>query len=56
MREVAEREGMDQEQMRAARRTRGVVRVTKLFCQLAVRKFGHTGSKRWTIFSIGNEG
>jgi len=44
LREVAEREGMDEEDLRGARRTRKVVRVTRLFCQLAVRKYGHTGA------------
>ena len=44
LREVAEREGMDEEDLRGARRAREVVRVTRLFCQLAVRKYGHTGS------------
>jgi REP element-mobilizing transposase RayT len=44
LREVAEREGMDKEKQAAGRRTREVVRVTKLFCQLAVRKFGYTGA------------
>ena len=44
LREVAEREGMDEEDLRGARRARGVVRVTRLFCQLAVRKYGHTGA------------
>ena len=44
LREVAEREGMDEEDLRGARKARGVVRVTRLFCQLAVRKYGHTGA------------
>jgi len=44
LREVAEREGMDEEDLRGARRAREVVRVTRLFCQLAVRKYGHTGA------------
>jgi len=44
LREIAEREGMDEEDLRGARRTREVVRVTRLFCQLAVRKYGHTGA------------
>ena len=35
---------MDEEELTAARRTREVVRVTKLFCQLTLRKFGHTGA------------
>ena len=44
LREVAEREGMDEEDLRGARRAREVVRVTRLFCQLAVRQYGHTGA------------
>jgi putative transposase len=44
LREIAEKEGMDEEDLRGARRTREVVRVTRLFCQLAVRKYGHTGA------------
>src|SRR4030066_295966 len=44
LREVAEREGMDEEDLRGARRAREVVKVTRLFCQLAVRKYGHTGA------------
>jgi len=44
LREVAEREGTDKDELRAPRRTRGVVRVIKLFCQVAVRKYGHSGA------------
>jgi putative transposase len=44
LKEVGEREEMDMEKLRAGRRTREVVRVTKLFCQMAVRKFGYTGA------------
>jgi len=44
LKEVAEREGMEEEELIAARRTRVGVKATKLFCQLAVRKFGHTGA------------
>jgi REP element-mobilizing transposase RayT len=44
LREVAEREGVGEEELRVVRRTREVVRVTKLFCQLAVRKYGLTGA------------
>ena len=44
LREVAEKKGMEEEEARSLRRTREVVRVTKLFCQLAVRKFGYTGA------------
>ena len=35
---------MDEEELRGARRRREVVRVTKYFCQLAVRKYGYTGA------------
>ena len=41
---LTERERMDEGKLTAARRTREVVRVTKLFCQMVVRKFGHTGA------------
>jgi hypothetical protein len=44
LREVGEREGLDEEELRKVRRTREVVRVIKVFCQLAVRKYGHTGA------------
>ena len=44
LRAVAEREGIDEGDLRVVRRTREVVRVTKLFCQLAVGKCGHTGA------------
>jgi hypothetical protein len=44
LREVSEREGWDEEELRKVRRAREIVRVTKLFCQLAVRKYGHTGA------------
>jgi hypothetical protein len=36
--------GVAEEQLRLERRTRDVVKVTKLICQLAVRKFGYTGA------------
>ena len=44
LREVSEREGLDEEALRKGRRAREIVRVTKLFCQLAVRKYGHMGA------------
>jgi hypothetical protein len=44
LREVGEREGLDKEELRKVRRTREVVRVIKVFFQLAVRKYGHTGT------------
>jgi len=47
LREVGEREGLNEEELRKVRkvrRTREVVRVIKVFCQLAVRKYGHTGA------------
>jgi putative transposase len=44
LREVGEREGLDEEELRKVRRAREIVRVIKLFCQLAVRKYGHTGA------------
>jgi putative transposase len=42
--EVAEKEGMKEEDLRAPRRRRVVVGVVKLFCQLAVRRYGYTGA------------
>jgi len=44
LRKVGEREGLDEKELRKGRRTREVVRVIKLFCQLAVSKYGHTGA------------
>ena len=44
LREVGEREGLDEGVLRKMRRARKIVRVMKLFCQLAVRKHGHTGA------------
>ncbi len=44
LREVGEREGLDERSLRMVRRSREIVRVIKLFCQLAVRKYGHTGA------------
>jgi len=44
LREVGEREGLKEEELRKVRRAREIVRVTKLFCQLAVRNYGHTGA------------
>ena len=44
VKEVAERQGVAEEKLKLERRTRDVVKVTKLICQLAVRKFGYTGA------------
>ena len=44
LRGVGEREGLDERSLRTVRRAREIVRVIKLFCQLAVRKYGHTGA------------
>ena len=44
LKEVAEKEGMDEKELTEVRRTRKVVRVRKIFCQLAVRKFGYPGA------------
>ena len=44
LRELGEREGLDERSLRTVRRARRIVRVIKLFCQLAVRKYGHTGA------------
>ncbi len=42
--EVAEREGLDEKELKEVRRRRKVSAAIKLFCQLAVRKYGHTGA------------
>ena len=44
LREIAEREGSDEGSLRTVRRAREIVRVTKLFCRLAVREYGYTGA------------
>jgi len=44
LRVVAEEEGMEEKELRGPRRAREVVRVTRRFCQLAVREYGHTGA------------
>ena len=44
LREVAEKNDLGEEEVRSLRRRRKAVRVTKLFCHLAVRKFGYTGA------------
>ena len=44
LREVAEKGGMNEEELRMVRRTREIVRVTKLFCQVAVRRYGYPGA------------
>ena len=44
VKKVAERQGLTEEKLKGERRTREVVKVTKLICQMAVRKFGYTGA------------
>jgi hypothetical protein len=44
VKEVAKRQGVGGEKLKVERRTRDVVKVTKLACQLAARKFGYTGA------------
>lgn len=44
LREVAGNNDLGEEEVRSLRRRRKAVRVTKLFCHLAVRKFGYTGA------------
>ena len=44
VKEVAERQGVAEGKLKLERRTRDVVKVTKLIYQLAVRKFGYTGA------------
>ena len=52
MRKVAEKNDLGEEEVRSLRRTRKVVRVTKLFCHLAVRKFGDTGASVARFFGM----
>jgi putative transposase len=42
--EVARKEGVDEEELTNARRKRKVSAAVKVFCQQAVRKYGHTGA------------
>jgi putative transposase len=44
LKEVAEKNGLGEEEVRSLRHGRQSVRVTKLFCHRAVRKFGYTGA------------
>jgi REP element-mobilizing transposase RayT len=44
LREVGDREGMEERVLRAVRRVRAMVRVIKVFCQVAVREYGYTGA------------
>jgi hypothetical protein len=44
LREAARREGLDEEKLRRVRRKREVSQAIKVFCQLAVNKYGHTGA------------
>ena len=44
LREVAEKNDLSEEEVKSLRRRRKTARVTKLFCHLAVRKFGYTGA------------
>ena len=43
LKEVALREGLDEEELKKVRRRREVSAAIKIFCQLAVKKYGHTG-------------
>jgi hypothetical protein len=42
--EVAWREGLDEEELKKVRRRREVTAAIKVFCQTAVKKYGHTGA------------
>jgi putative transposase len=44
LKEVARREGLDEEELKKVRRRREVSAAIKVFCQLAVKKYGHTGA------------
>ena len=44
LKEVSRREGLQEEELKEVRRRREVSTAIKVFCQLAVRKHGHTGA------------
>jgi hypothetical protein len=44
LKEVAGREGLDEEELKKVRRRRSVSEALKVFCQLAVQKYGHSGA------------
>lgn len=44
LKEVAGREGLDEGELKKIRRRREVSAGIKVFCQLAVQKYGHTGA------------
>ncbi len=44
LRELAAKNGLAEEEVRTLRRRKKAVKVTKLLCQVAVRKFGYTGA------------
>ena len=52
LREVAEKNDLSEEEVKSLRRRRKAVRVTKLFCHLAVRKFGYTGASVARLLGI----
>ena len=44
LKEVAKREGLEEEEVKGRSRREAVVRGRKVFCQVAVRKLGYTGA------------
>ena len=44
LKEVARREGLDEEELKKVRRRREISAAIKVICQLAVKKYGHTGA------------
>jgi len=44
LKEVARRQGLDEEELKKVRRRREVSAGIKVFCQLAVQQYGHTGA------------
>lgn len=44
LREVAGKNDLSEEEVKSLRRRRKAVKATKLFCHLAVRKWGYTGA------------
>ena len=50
LKEVAKREGLGEKEVMGRSRREPVVRGRKVFCQVAVRKLGYTGGRRWRGF------
>jgi hypothetical protein len=44
LKEVARREGLDEEELKKVRKRREISAAIKVICQIAVKKYGHTGA------------